>query len=69
VREPLPSEVREELSKIVNDRLKEMEAQGLVVRRVLSERPIAVTYEITDFGRSALGILDKLQKWAEEQGV
>lgn len=55
--------------KIVNDRLKEMEAQGLVVRRVVSERPIAVTYEITDFGRSALGILDKLQEWAEENGI
>ena len=55
--------------KIVNERLKEMEAQGLVVRRVLSERPIAVTYEITGFGRSALGILDKLQEWVEEHGV
>ena len=55
--------------KIVNDRLKEMETQGLVIRRVLSERPIAVTYEITGFGRSALGILDRLQQWAEEQGV
>lgn len=55
--------------KIVNDRLKEMETQGLVVRRVLSERPIAVTYEITEFGRSALCILDKLQEWTEKQGI
>ena len=55
--------------KIVNERLKEMESQGLLVRRVLSERPIAVTYEITDFGRSTLGILDQLQLWAEEHGI
>ncbi|ANM30652.1 transcriptional regulator [Acidobacteria bacterium Mor1] len=55
--------------KIVNERLKEMESQGLVVRRVLSERPIAVTYEISDFGRSTLGILDQLQLWAEEHGI
>ena len=55
--------------KIVNERLKEMEAQGLVRRRVLSARPIAVTYEITDFGRSTLDILDQLQAWAEEHGI
>lgn len=55
--------------KMVNERLKEMESQGLVVRRVLSERPIAVTYEVTEFGRSTLKILDKLQEWAEEHGI
>ena len=55
--------------KIVNERLKEMEGQGLVVRRVISERPIAVTYEITEFGRSALGILDRLQRWAEANDI
>ena len=55
--------------KMVNERLKEMEAQGLVERHVLSDRPIAVAYEITDFGRSALGILDVLATWAEENGI
>lgn len=55
--------------KIVTQRLKEMESQGLVERRVLSERPIAVTYEITDFGRSTMEILEKLQLWAEEHGI
>lgn len=55
--------------KIVNDRLKEMEGQGLVVRRVLRDRPIAVTYEITDFGRSTLVVLDQLREWAEEHGI
>jgi DNA-binding HxlR family transcriptional regulator len=49
--------------------LKEMEAQGLMHRRVLSDRPIAVTYEITEFGRSTLRILDQLQAWAEEHGI
>ena len=52
--------------KVLNDRLKEMEAQGLVRRTVLSERPIAVVYELTDFGRSALGVLEELRSWAEE---
>ena len=55
--------------KMVNQRLKELEAQGMVERRVLSERPIAVTYEITTFGRSALVILEQLRDWAEEHDI
>ena len=55
--------------KMVNARLKEMEEQGLVLRRVVSERPIAVTYELTDFGRSALVVLEQLKDWAEERGI
>ncbi|MDD1793685.1 helix-turn-helix transcriptional regulator [Enterovibrio makurazakiensis] len=55
--------------KMVDQRLKEMEQYGLVNRNVLSTRPIAVSYEITDFGRSALCVLEKLRDWTEEHGV
>ena len=55
--------------KMVNQRLKEMEEMGLLERRVLSTRPIAVAYAITDFGRSALDVLDQLRIWAENQHV
>ncbi len=55
--------------KMVNQRLKEMEEMGLLQRRVLSTRPIAVAYEITDFGRSALDVLDQLRAWSEEQDI
>ena len=46
--------------KMVNERLKELEGAKLVRRQVISTKPIAVAYEITDVGRSALGILKKL---------
>ena len=55
--------------KMVHQRLLEMEDQGLVMRKVLSTRPIAVTYEITGFGRSSLAILDQLRVWAEENDI
>lgn len=55
--------------KMVNARLKEMESMGLLIRKVLSDRPIAVQYEITDFGRSAFMVLDKLKLWAEENQI
>ena len=51
--------------KMVSQRLKEMETQGLITRTVMTERPLAVTYEITDFGRSSLRVLDELRAWAE----
>jgi DNA-binding HxlR family transcriptional regulator len=55
--------------KMVDQRLKELEAQGLVIREVISDRPIAVSYEITDFGRTALDILEKLKDWTEDNGL
>jgi len=51
--------------KMIDQRLKELEARDMVVRTVISDRPIAVTYELTEFGRSALDILDQLRIWSE----
>ena len=55
--------------KMLTQRLREMENTGLVKRRVISTRPFAVTYEITDFGRTALLFLEELKKWSEEQNI
>ena len=55
--------------KIVDQRLKELESEGIVLRKVVSERPIAVTYELTEFGRTALHILEKLRIWSENNDV
>lgn len=55
--------------KMVNQRLKELEEHGLVRREVLTVRPIAVAYHITDFGHSALTVLERLKDWAEEHGI
>jgi len=55
--------------KMVDQRLKELEAQGLVMREVISDRPIAVAYEITDFGRTALDILERLKDWTEDNNL
>jgi DNA-binding HxlR family transcriptional regulator len=51
--------------KMVDQRLKEMEEQGMVTRDVLSTRPIAVAYAITDKGRSALCVLEQLKRWTD----
>ncbi len=55
--------------KMINERLKELEGMGMIKRKVLSDRPIAVAYSITDFGRSALKVLGKLKKWSEDNDI
>ena len=51
--------------KMITERLRQLEAQGLVHRAVLETSPISVEYSITEFGRSALGVLDQLRLWSE----
>ncbi len=55
--------------KMVDQRLKEMEGIGLVERQVLSTRPIAVAYSITEFGESTLKVLEQLKNWAEDHDI
>lgn len=55
--------------KMIDQRLKELEAENMVVRKVISDRPIAVSYELTEFGRSALAILEDLRRWSEEHQI
>ena len=55
--------------KMISERLRQMETRGLVRRRVVETKPLAVLYEITDFGRTALGFLDGLRQWSESLPV
>ncbi|WP_367279751.1 MULTISPECIES: winged helix-turn-helix transcriptional regulator [Hyphomonas] len=51
--------------KMITERLRQLETQGLVHRAVIETSPVSVEYSITDFGRSALGVLDQLRRWSE----
>ena len=55
--------------KMVDQRLKELESEGMVLRKVISDRPVAVTYELTEFGKTALGILNELRAWSESHQI
>lgn len=55
--------------KMIDQRLKELEANGMVLRKVISDRPVAVTYELTKFGHSALNILEELRIWSETNQI
>ena len=51
--------------KMITERLRQLEDQGLVTRRVLASSPVAVEYAITPLGTTALGFLDELRRWTE----
>ena len=52
--------------KMITDRLRHLEAHGLISREVQQTAPVTVQYEITAFGRTALGVLDALRQWTED---
>ncbi|MEO0801226.1 MAG: helix-turn-helix domain-containing protein [Cyanobacteria bacterium J06642_2] len=55
--------------KMVSQRLREMEEVGLVKREVVNMRPIAVAYNITPFGQTALKFLNELRAWSENHNL
>ena len=50
---------------ILSERLKELEAQGLVQRRVLPETPVRVEYALTPKGQGLREVLLLLHRWAD----
>ena len=51
--------------KMITERLRQLEARGLVTRQVMDTAPVSVQYQITELGCTALGFLDELRKWSE----
>ncbi len=53
-------------NKVLSERLKVLEADGYVSRKMFPEVPIRVEYRLTDFGHSYLKKLLELAEWAEK---
>ncbi len=51
--------------KMLTERLRELEAHGLLTRTVHPEIPPRVEYALTDTGETVWPILDALDKWGE----
>ncbi|WP_028399437.1 winged helix-turn-helix transcriptional regulator [Ectobacillus panaciterrae] len=55
-----------DLSKrMLTERMKELEEQGIVVRHVITERPIRTEYLLTKKGTELGKILSPISQWAE----
>ena len=51
--------------KVLTAQLRDMEAKGLVSRKVYAEVPPRVEYSLTDLGKSLKPILDAMWVWGE----
>jgi DNA-binding HxlR family transcriptional regulator len=51
---------------ILSERLRELEAHGIVQRRVLAEMPVRVEYALTPKGEGLRQVLLLLHRWADE---
>jgi len=52
--------------RMLSERLRELEGEGVVARRVVPETPVRVEYELTKKGKSLEKALDAIATWAEE---
>ncbi|MEG0258834.1 MAG: winged helix-turn-helix transcriptional regulator [Lysinibacillus sp.] len=50
--------------RLLSERLKELEKEGLVERKVYSEVPVRVEYSMTDKGRALEGAIRQIESWA-----
>ena len=52
--------------RLLSERLKELESEGIVERRVLDGSPVRVEYAMTDKGRALEPTVRALKSWARE---
>ncbi|OFX15076.1 MAG: HxlR family transcriptional regulator [Armatimonadetes bacterium RBG_19FT_COMBO_69_19] len=50
--------------RLLSERLKELEAEGLVDRRVYPETPVRIEYALTSKGRGLERVLSEIERWA-----
>jgi len=50
--------------RLLSERLKELEKEGLVERKVYSEVPVRVEYSLTDKGQALEGAIRNIETWA-----
>jgi DNA-binding HxlR family transcriptional regulator len=52
--------------RLLSERLKELEAEGIVVREVTPDTPVRVDYRLTDKGRALNPVVGAFSDWADE---
>ncbi|MDX6689576.1 MAG: hypothetical protein QOG15_1033 [Solirubrobacteraceae bacterium] len=60
----LAAAVPELSDRLLSERMKELEARGLVQRTVRAGRPVRVEYALTEMGRELAPAVQELRSWA-----
>jgi DNA-binding HxlR family transcriptional regulator len=51
--------------RLLSERLKELEAEGIIIRTVTPSTPVRVEYVLTDSGEALLPVVQSVAGWAE----
>ena len=53
-------------NRMLSERLREFEAEGIVERVVVPKRPVRVEYRLTEKGRSLNDVVEVLSRWSQD---
>ena len=53
-------------ARMLTERFKELEKEGIIMRKVYPETPVRIEYELTEKGHDLQSVMDEIQKWAEK---
>jgi DNA-binding HxlR family transcriptional regulator len=51
--------------RLLSERLKELEREGIVERLVFNETPVRIEYRLTEKGRDLAAVVDSISEWAD----
>jgi DNA-binding HxlR family transcriptional regulator len=49
---------------MLSERLKELESEGVIVRRVYPETPVRIEYSLTEKGQALAPVIAAIQQWS-----
>lgn len=52
--------------RMLSERLKELEREGIVARMVYNETPVRITYRLTPKGEALSDVMDAISAWAHD---
>jgi len=61
----IKEQIPEMSDKMLTDRMKELEAAGILTRTVYPEMPVRIEYELTEKGHQLEEVIQSIQHWGE----
>ncbi|KRE01932.1 HxlR family transcriptional regulator [Bacillus sp. Root239] len=52
--------------RLLSERLKELEHEGIVIRTVIPETPVRIEYSLSDKGLALAPVIQEIQTWSSE---
>lgn len=53
-------------ARVLSERLKDLESEGIVIRNVYPETPVRIEYSLTEKGKELKPLMKELEIWAEK---